>query len=81
MILYSLVNTEDFTVELSEDLGELLVSMEFKIEDGAEVEITEFNTGDFIKYTRSKLKGLLKAEAVDVYEDNILNFIVRRHEL
>jgi hypothetical protein len=82
MTIYSLVNTEDFTVELFKDLGELLVSMEFKIEPGAEVEIAEFNTSGFIKYKRKSLEILLMTvEAIDVYEDDILNFVIRRHEL
>jgi len=56
--------------------------MEFKVEPGTVVEITEFNTGDFVYYSRTKTVKLLRlTEAIDIYEDDVLNFVIRRHEL
>lgn len=78
-MIYSLVNTDDFDVELYHNLGVLLDSMEERF-DG-DIEITTVDSTDFIDYFRGMVVELLEEnQAVDIYEDNLLTFVVKKHD-
>lgn len=80
MVVYSLVDTDFFQVELFTDLVDLASSMEARF--NGEIEIVEFNSITFSNYSLAKVRKMLKTvEAIDVYEDNLLSFVIRRHEL
>jgi hypothetical protein len=78
-MIYSLVNTDDFDVEIYDNLDDLLTFMESTF-DG-DIEITTLNSDDYHTYRPTVVEILLEEnQAVDVYEDNLLTFVVKKHD-